>query len=210
MTDVIDNPYWEEVKDHAKPSERRPWGDGVGLQVLEVPVGQFHNCIWANRDDLVAKYSWTITDPDSVAFVALHAGKGLVDPMAGTGYWGYVLSHLGCRVASYDKEPGTNHWHQDHKLWMPVTEADCEVSVACHSASLTLLLSWPPMNDSGARALKAYDGRRVIYIGEDAGGCTGGDELHDLLEAQWNEVARHRPVQWWGLHDYITVFERKA
>jgi len=40
-----------------------------------------------NRQKLVRKFCWTIPDPDTVTFVAQHAHGGLVDPMAGTGYW---------------------------------------------------------------------------------------------------------------------------
>lgn len=201
---MTDNPYWEAVRDHVG-DEERPWGTFpcVGLPNSKDFVNTFEM-----RTELTSKYSWTITNPDTVAFVALYAGNGLVDPMAGTGYWAYVLGQMGVPVVCYDKEPGTNHWHEGRELWVPVTEADCETSVALHG-NRTLFLSWPPMSNDGARALKVYEGSRVIYIGEGAGGCTGDDDFHDMLETYWNEVSYHRPVQWWGLNDYITVYDRK-
>ena len=41
------------------------------------------------------------------------------------------------------------------------------------------------------------------------GGCTGDEDFHTLLDEEWTEIACHRPIQWWGIHDDITVFERK-
>jgi hypothetical protein len=50
-----------------------------------------------------------------VAFVAKHARGGLVDPIAGTGYWAYLLAQVGVDVVCYDLNPGTalvtNTWH---------------------------------------------------------------------------------------------------
>ncbi|MDT5258964.1 MAG: hypothetical protein QOD10_4044 [Mycobacterium sp.] len=39
-------------------------------------------------------------------------------------------------------------------------------------------------------------------------GHTGDDELRRMLETDWTEVDSRRPVQWWGVHDRVTVYER--
>jgi hypothetical protein len=57
--------------------------------------------------------------------------------------------------------------------------------------------------------LDHYIGNRIIHIGEHFG-CTADDEFFERLESGWDEVASHRPIQWFGMHDYITVYERKA
>ncbi len=58
--------------------------------------------------------------------------------------------------------------------------------------------------------LQAYQGKRLVYIGEQSGGCNATDEFFDRLEQEWEEVASHRIIQWSGLHDYIVVYERGA
>jgi hypothetical protein len=58
--------------------------------------------------------------------------------------------------------------------------------------------------------LTAYQARRVIYIGDGRGGATGDDRMHRILETQWAEVASRQPVQWWGQHDRMMVYERGA
>lgn len=74
-----------------------------------------------------------------------------------------------------------------------------------------MLLSWPPYSASaGNDIIRAYGGRRIIYIGEGEFGCCGDDKMWTTLGNFWEEVATHRPIQWFGLHDYITVYERRA
>src|SRR6201999_1923172 len=142
-----------------------------------------------NRQLLVRKYCWTIPDPDTVEFVAQHARGGLVDPIAGTGYWAYLLAQVGVDVVCYDLNPGAalhvNGWHSED-LHAGVRALDCVEAVALHP-DRTLLLSWPPHGQAvGARTLTAYKGERVIYIGEGRGGATGDEEMHQILEKDWS------------------------
>ena len=112
-----------------------------------------------NRQLLVRKYSWTI--PDTVAFIANHAQGALVDPIAGTGYWAYLLTYVGVDVVCYDLNPGTalatNGWHDDD-LCVRVCAKDRAEAAGLHP-DRTLFLSWPPPGqDVGARILTAYNG----------------------------------------------------
>jgi hypothetical protein len=56
--------------------------------------------------------------------------------------------------------------------------------------------------------LASYAGTRLIYIGED-NGHTGDDELRRMLDSDWTEVDSRRPVQWWGVHDRVAVYQRR-
>ncbi|OBJ27708.1 hypothetical protein A5621_26155 [Mycobacterium colombiense] len=72
----------------------------------------------------------------------------------------------------------------------------------------TLFPSWPPHDqDVGARILLAYNGNRLIYVGDGRGGGTG-DQMHQILETQWAEVDSRQPVLWWGQRDRVTAYER--
>jgi hypothetical protein len=60
-----------------------------------------------------------------------------------------------------------------------------------------------------------YNGKRVIYIGEDhrvrdlgRAGATGDDDTHQILDSDWTEVDSRQPVQFWGIQDRVTVYER--
>jgi len=206
----LKNPYWDRVKDSVKPSEF-PWE--VGVQ----QVGRF-KFDWQegdppilDRTPFVKMYSWTITDPRSIEFVRTVAYHGIVDPMAGTGYWAYVLGQVDVDVVCYDEAlPEENHYHKGAEPWVDIEQLDAALAVVKHP-DRALLLAWPPYSeDVGVRAINAYKGDRIVYIGEGHGGCTGSDAMHQILDEEWRQLAEHTPVQWWGLHDRITVYERRS
>ncbi|HTX95945.1 MAG TPA: hypothetical protein VME67_14445 [Mycobacterium sp.] len=206
---AIDNPYWEAVKDCVE-ADCLGGNPVVGYFSLDRTVAE-NMAQSPNRQLLVRKYCWTIPDPDTVAFVARHADGGLVDPIAGTGYWAYLLAQAGVDVVCYDLNPGTdlvaNGWHGSD-LYAQVCAKDCAEAAARHP-DRTLFLSWPPHGqDVGARILLAYSGNHVIYVGDGRGGATGDEQMHQILEKAWSEVDSRQPVLWWGQHDRVTVYER--
>lgn len=205
---TIDNPFWDAVKDCVEP-DSISGNPVVGEYRLDRSVADSVAKL-PNRQRLVRRYCWTIPDPDTVAFVAGHVRHGLVDPIAGTGYWAYLLAQLGVDVVSYDLNPGTvlhnNGWHGED-LYATVNAKDGTEAVALHP-DRTLFLAWPPYEtEVGARILVAYTGNRLIYIGEGQG-ATGNAELRQTLENEWTEVDSHQPVQFWGVKDRVTVYER--
>lgn len=206
---ALDNPYWDAVKDHINPTGSL-WGtpEVGGMDAYGHDVDRWIRDA-PKREELVKRYAWTITDPDTVAFVAEYSNGALVDPMAGTGYWGWVLAQAGTDVVSFDRDPRGNHWHAGCDLFTDVLRGD-GAEVAAQYADRTLLLAWPPYDTSdGLDILTAFRGERVIYIGEGDGGCTGNDAMHSTLAHRWIEVAHRVPVQWFGMHDVVTVYDRK-
>jgi hypothetical protein len=215
---TLANPYWDAVRDHVDPTGSL-WGtptvDGLGR--YRTPDGRIDLARWnqeaLKRHDFTARYAWTITDPATVDFVIRHAGPRLVDPLAGTGYWAWLLSQAGVDVVAYDQHPPTvdsesNRWHRNVAAHCPVMQGDAVDTVTVHG-DRTLLLAWPPCaSPLGADVLRAYAGPRVIYIGEGQFGCCGDDAMFDLLARDWVEVADHVPVQWDGLHDVVRVYHR--
>jgi hypothetical protein len=206
----IHNPYWDEVKGHVTAGEF-PW-EGPCISRFDLKTGGF-NDDYLDRHAYVRRYAWSVPDPWAVRFVACYARGALIDPMAGTGYWAYVLRQLGVDVACYDSSPpipwgGNNNWHHDTPTWVPVNQGFAEVAIDRHPDRV-LFLSWPPYSESSAyRTLREFAGDRFIYIGEGPGGCTGDDEFHELLDAEWHQIDARPLIQWWGLHDAITVYER--
>lgn len=212
MTDLATttNAYWEAVAAHATPSTYT-WDHGALHIGAPTNDPEWWRTI-ADRTDLCSRYSWTITDPDTVAFVVQHSRGAVIDPMAGSGWWAHLLTQAGVDVVASDLHPpgsAGNHWHK-HDTHHPIQQANAAGAVAGRCSARTLLLSWPPYDDTtGADILAATTTDRVIYIGENAGGCCGNDDMFDLLDQQWAEVACHRPVQWYGIHDFVTVYDRK-
>lgn len=215
---AVANPYWDAVRGHVDfTGSLRGTPTVGGLRNYRDRSGELDLGHWSRevpqRAEFVRRYSWTITDPTSVAFVAEHSRGRLVDPMAGTGYWASVLAQSGVDVAASDLHPPTlggkaNHWHMDVAAYCPVFRADAADAVTAHP-DRTLLLSWPPYDRPVTHILDAYRGNRLIYIGEGWGGCCGDDDMFAAFERGWTQVAEHTPVQWDGMHDQIQVFDRK-
>lgn len=204
---ALDNPLWAEVEQHVTPGKHR-----------YDPARQIEwyglNGISLRRMDHCSTYSWTITAPDTVAFVAEHLGRAVIDPMAGSGYWAYLLGQLGKDVVATDLAPAgegsANPYHKNGS-WLTVDQFDGVRSVGRLGVGRSLLLSWPPYDEPvGANILAAFTGDRLVYIGELSGGCCGDDDLFAALERDWDMVAEHAPVQWFGMHDYVQAYTRKA
>lgn len=212
---MIDNPYWDQVKhlvsDSQYPYEGPQIGDIMNYRLPNDGTGYFDT--FKLRRALTSKYSWSMPSPEAIEFVVKHANGSILDPMAGSGYWEYVLRQSGVDCVAFDLNPpqpdqAVNIYHLETATFVPVTQADAAVAAALAVPGQSLFLSWPPMDDSGARALRAYPGNRVIYIGEGNGGCTGDDQLFTLLDEWWQMSEVHKLPQWSGIHDYIAVYDR--
>lgn len=221
---AIENPYWDivqkfpgnriEQKYHSRwVPDPYPWAEDSPTMGGK-PV---------RRDDLCGKFAWSITDPDSLQFVARVLGEKAVEIGAGTGYYASLLAQMGVDMICYDLFPpqhtGQNHYHsprnekQDGLLGI-TREVFFDVRSGNHLRAAehpdrTLFLCWPPYEgDMAYLALQAYQGSRLVYIGESSGGCTGDDQFFALLDEVWHLVENHTPVQWSGIHDVIEVYER--
>jgi hypothetical protein len=205
---TINNPYWDAVHTYVT-ADRFDGAPVIDLWPLDKPRSN------VERTDMVKRYAWTITDPDTVAFVAKHSNGRIIDPLAGTGYWGWLLAQHGIDAVSYDLNPPEadtehNQWHRNVAAHSTVHRLAAAEAVALHP-DRTLLLAWPPYDEPvGAKVLNAYRGDRVIYIGEGNGGCCGDDDMFAALERDWAETVDHRPVQWFGMHDWVTVYDRRT
>lgn len=209
LANAIDNPFWDLVKDRIRRDDAFGWDRGLCVGGIDDtgPV--------VARMDLTSRFSWTITSPETVAFVAEHLLGGGIDPLAGSGYWAFLLAQCGVDVYASDLNPpafsrDVNKWHQDGTHWS-IVRRDAVEAVSDADPSRSLLLSWPPYDDPiGADVVAAYRGDRIVYIGEGWGGCCGNDDMFELFNSNWVEAASHQPVQFWGMHDSVTVYDRKA
>ncbi len=205
------NAYWEAVRDHIQID--RVFGASTPVVDTYGSISRDYG-VRIDRNDLCSRYSWTVTDPATVEFVRDWAGGAVVDPLAGSGWWACLLSQAGVWVTATDQNPpdgtGANHWHRG-TTHVHVGRMDAVDAAHMASPDRTLLLSWPPYDSTiGGDILAAYPGSRVIYIGEGWGGCCGDDSMFEAFERDWTRVAEHCPIQYYGIRDWVTVYERKV
>jgi hypothetical protein len=206
----IQNPYWEVVRQlplEDLPSAYSGWRPepstyylAGGADVRRVPADRFALC---------GTYSWSICSPGDIAWLkGILAGRGVVEPGAGTGYWAWQMEQAGISVAAYEPNPpGENHFA--YRTWTTLLNDDH--SAPKHHPDRALFLCWPNYGAPwAAQALSCYSGDMLIYAGEPEGGCTADDEFYRLLEAEWDEIEGcPSHVSYWGIHCYLTAYRRK-
>lgn len=220
LKETTNNPYWREVQQ--LPGNMSPWQERWEPCTHHLVNPDDYSSLRAVREQLVRKYAWSIPDPLTLAVVVEHAAPRVLEIGAGTGYWAWQLSQLGVDVLAYDSAPPDqctdNYYHSPHsadtqftnelrQVFYPVSKGG--PPIAAEHPSRTLLLCWPPYSDDmAAKCLSYYAGKRLIYIGEGDGGCTGDDLFHQMLEKDWQEVETHTPVQWEYIHDRVYIYDR--
>lgn len=185
-------------------------------------------------DDVVDRRVTAFAVPDDAALdaIARHAPRGVVEIGAGTGYWAALLARRGLEVDAFDLHPagsGDAEWCGPFEPYFTVHRGDAED--AARFPERSLFMCWPYMDDMALRALMAYRGETLIYIGEGRGGCTASDEFFDLVDEEWGHwcqicddyremphehfsapkwrlVERIEIPQWWGLHDALYFYGR--
>jgi hypothetical protein len=203
------NPYWEIIRQLPLDPIPLPWHyrPEPMLHWLHGPRDEYK--MFADRFDMCGTYSWSICTPGDIAWLKdVLAGRGVVEPGAGTGYWAWQMEQSGISVAAYEPnqpEPG-NHFAR--REWTTVLRDD--YLAAKHHPDRALFLCWPSYADPwAAQALACYSGDLLIYAGEGEGGCTADDEFFRLLEAEWDEIGYSpKHVSYWGIHCHLTAYRR--
>lgn len=228
------NPYWDFIRtlpgDGIEMRFRGRWQpDWTATILSKEPI---------SRHALCGRYCWAIPDPLSLEFLRDWLRPQAVEMGGGTGYIANQLAQLCIDILAYDTRPPQlvtdNHWHspmrqkprettvgETEDLYESSSEFTGETrpvffdvkqggpEVLANYPDRTLFLCWPPYaNDMASLCLAAHTGKRLVYIGEAAGGCTADARFFEMLDADWHEVASHTPIQWSGIHDEIVVYER--
>lgn len=144
------------------------------------------------------KYSWAVPSKE---VISLLAQEPVLEVGAGKGYWASRVALSGGDILATDEYPVEKSFFNVQKM----TEVE-----AVHSLGKdrTLLLVWPPFHeDMALNALNAYrevGGKRLVYVGESRGGCTGDDGFFDALPDEYE--AMDIP-QWHGINDHVRIYK---
>lgn len=199
---MIDNPYWETVEPFVEFN--KTWN----AHIARFPVYDW----LAEREKLTHKYAWTVTDPETFDFVRAHCPNRVLDPLAGTGYWAYLLGQVGVEVIASDLRPphpeaDLNIWHPMAEQHVPVKQDNAVDAMVISEPGDTLLLGWPPASDIADLTLKAFRGNQMIYIGEIQDSCASPG-FWARVAAGWHPIGAHTPVQFDCMNDHVTVWSR--
>ena len=152
------------------------------------------------RNDYIRQYGWACISQDAIDSI-VELNHPIIEICAGKAYWAYRLAQAGTDVIATDLRWQTERWH-------PVAPMDCAKAAGLFR-DRALLMIWPPYGkDAASRALNAYRGDTLIYVGEYRG-CTGDEDFHNALDAGWTLIREVAIPRWPGMNDSLTLYRRK-
>jgi hypothetical protein len=203
MVDDEDNPYLREFN-KLQPE----------LIVTRDYVNSLHATSGTTADDrrvwCARRYAFAVPTDAALATLARYAP--IVELGAGTGYWAFLLRRRGVDCVAYDlappdRMPNPNRFRP--LTWTHVEQGDVD-ALAVHG-DRALFLCWPSYREPFAdRALAAYAGTTLLYIGEPPDGHTADDAFFAQLDREWLPVEQVALPNWPGTHDTLVVYRRKV
>jgi hypothetical protein len=164
------------------------------------------------RSKFVREFSWAIPTIDVVGKIRdATLGKKILEVGAGNGLWAKLLKMSGSEIIATDSFE--SHGFSEDNTYLPVHNLEAVAAIEQNRDCDVLMLIWPAYDtDMAERALKAFKGSTVVYIGEGYSGCNANDAFFEELAENWDEVRFDDDIyvpQWSGIHDSLEIYRRK-
>ena len=134
--------------------------------------------------------------------------------MCGNAYLSYALNKYGCNVKATDNFSWNKEFEKMGNIY-PIENLDCVAAIEKYGNQVKFIIcSWPYMDNNAYKSLmkmrEVNSKCRMIYIGEDFGGCTANEAFFNNIEECYvngfeNAVANYR--NWQGIHDSIRLIK---
>lgn len=154
--------------------------------------------------------SFSIPTVEALAAFAVFAkGQKVVEYMAGSGYWSWLLQKMhGIECICTDK-------HFDFypvscgKTFVPVYRRN--LAKATPVDGTVSFISWVPYGHATADDFlkQMKPGNKLVWIGEGNGGCTATESTYEILEERFELLTAVNLVQFDGLHDDMYLYVKK-
>ncbi len=160
------------------------------------------------RTDFTSMYGFPVVTPEAVAFLRRHlADREVLEVGVGNGYLASQLTQAGLNVFPTDAHGlDDNQYGLGDQHHTPVLQCDTAIR---EFPELDLIWSWPCLDHSSGEALALFQGETFVYIGEQYGGCTGGDRFDQELDRRFQQVDQMPLPSFSPVHDAIGVYRRK-
>ena len=176
-----------------------PDATGGGCPGIDLPLAEEVK----QRDEIQRLYGWPIITTESVERIAAFIGDDqAIDFGAGGGYLASLLSERGIDTVAIDNFS----WGQPAWAWHLVINGNLED--LRNTSDRVLILSWPPRETGMAtKALHAWGGSRLVYIGEILRGSAEPAFFRELAD-NWRLIDTIHIPQWHNRSDAVYLFER--
>ena len=162
------------------------------------------------REAYIRQYGFAVLTDESIAWMAGRlSGHRVLEVGAGNGYLAMRLRQAGVQMDATDMSRLEdnlyalgNSYHTD----VEIMEAKRALETFRPTA---LVWSWPVPETASGRALEAFDGQMLIYIGEQNEGCTGGQLFERTIAERYREPENLCIPSFPGVHDWIAAYEKR-
>lgn len=161
------------------------------------------------RYEFGSRFSFAILD--GVTVERLSRFGPLLEIGAGKGYWAWELRKAGVDIIATDPTGIGRYWKSGHwrEPWTTIEPLDARTALRKYPGR-TLLSVWPDRGGTWpSQALQVYRGRKVLYVGEGPGGCTGNYEFHKTLHQDFACEDVFPIPNFYGKQDMLWVWERR-
>lgn len=164
------------------------------------PPWEEYGSNFSKRHEFVNRYSWAIPTREAVKEVAQFIDAPVLSVGAGRGLWEYLLSLETTQpIKAIDKEPPKETYYPVEAI--PIKNFNDKYPI--------LFTSWAPFSGGMASvAVLKQKPKRIIYIGEEPGGCVAEDHFFVLTDVYYTITKEISIPQWMGIHDRIVIFDR--
>lgn len=182
-------------------------------------IGEKTHYYYPDRDVFISKFGWSIPCKEALDAIKKYIREPLYDVMAGTGFWAKILNMAGIETIAHDIQINTkkNHYHKlQGNKGMPhiklkrknALRTGYDMSIGRIKGDV--FLSWPPYECPVASELLSMlkIGTRVVYIGEDIGGCTGDLSFFTNLKNNFKLLEKVYLPNFPGIHDDMYIYEK--
>lgn len=151
----------------------------------------------------LTKLVWAVPSKKVVEAITIFAtGTRILEIGAGSGVWACLLASEGATVIATDIKKKKHTFH-------PIEELAAVAAVEAHPECDTLFLCWPEYTKFYAvEALRAFQGDKMVYIGESEGGCCADDAFFEEMERDWEYAMMVLP-RWPCINDMVYLCKRK-
>lgn len=160
------------------------------------------------------KYSYAAPTAEAllvIVKVCVQKKMGIVEVGAGNCYWAMLLRLWGCDIIATDDFVDERYIHKGQKWITDYIKMDAAEAARKYSDRILMIIWPPPSNNMAFRALSAYTGDYLIYIGDGAQGITANDDFFNTLYEEWTILKSHdlNPVAF-VYHDGIDIYQRNT
>lgn len=166
----------------------------------------------------VKEFGWCVPTLKFIDHLQRFAGNrgSVVFPAAGLAWLPMLVSLMPCCDGSYFDHQRiiVSDIHTDDNIWYPHKVEDGVKTASNTTVDDTMIISWAPdATELGTNMLRAFNGCRLIVIGEGRGGYTASESFFTELTENWTvDISENEAhiLQWNDARDNATFYHRKC